>query len=114
MEKCRYIALTDINRGIEIDDIQSLIRLLFYSNDIDIEGLIAVTSCFLKRGARGKHIKVIHESIDAYASVKSNLDQHAEGYPDVENLHSITCCGIPCFGREPGNGFSYGPKVPLH
>lgn len=51
-DKARYIVLTDINRGIEQDDIQSLARLLLYSNDIEIEGLIACTSCFLKHGAK--------------------------------------------------------------
>lgn len=56
MKKPRYIALTDISTAIEVDDRQSLIRLLLYSNEIQIEGLIAVTSCFLKNGAK-KHNK---------------------------------------------------------
>lgn len=54
MNKARYIALTDINPGIELDDVQSMHRLLLYANEIDIEGLVAVTSCFVKRGARKK------------------------------------------------------------
>lgn len=60
-EKCRYIALTDVNPKhfpwTEKDDIQSLIRLLLYSNEIDIEGIVLSSSCFLKHGggARAKN-----------------------------------------------------------
>lgn len=50
-KKARYIVLTDINESrwnshVEIDDIQSLIRLLLYSNDIDLEGIVPCSSCF--------------------------------------------------------------------
>lgn len=49
MEKKRLVVLTDIYRmpddkQSEIDDVESMIRLLLYANDIDIEGLIAVSS----------------------------------------------------------------------
>lgn len=104
--KNRLIVLTDINRGIEIDDIQSLVRLLLYSNEIDIEGLIATTSCFLKRGARQKHKNCILRVIAAYEKVKSNLDVHAEGYPSADYLRSISFCGIPVYGKACGNGFA--------
>lgn len=69
-KKQRLIVLTDINRGIEIDDIQSLVRLLLYSHEIDIEGLIATTSCFLKRGARKRQKGCILRVIAAYEKVK--------------------------------------------
>lgn len=59
--KARYIALTDIYREPEdkqpeIDDVESMCRLLLYSNDIEIEGLIATTSfCYRKGGTeKGK------------------------------------------------------------
>jgi hypothetical protein len=42
----RLIVLTDI--GAEVDDQESLIRLLLYANEIDIEGLVATTSTFLR------------------------------------------------------------------
>ena len=48
----RLIVLTDIERGFEQDDIQSMVRLMLYANEIDIEGLIATTSCFYHDGAR--------------------------------------------------------------
>lgn len=106
MNKARYIALTDINPGIELDDVQSMHRLLLYANEIDIEGLVAVTSCFVKRGARKKQVRMIYRLLDGYEKVKGNLDQHAEGYPDPDYLRSVTCCGIPAFGAGPGDGFA--------
>jgi hypothetical protein len=56
----KYIVLTDINPSrwnplVEKDDIQSLIRLLLYANEIEIAGIIPCTSCFLKRGAGRTH-----------------------------------------------------------
>ena len=105
MTKPRYIALTDISTGIEVDDRQSLIRLLLYSNEIQIEGLIAVTSCFLKRGARRHHENIIHRIIKKYECVRDNLLVHDKDYPSGEYLHSITTRGINKFGRAVGNGF---------
>lgn len=99
------IILTDINRGIEIDDIQSLVRLLLYSNEIDIEGLIATTSCFLKRGARQKQKNCILRVVGAYEKVKPCLDLHADGYPSADRLRSVTCCGVPDYGKGYGKGF---------
>ena len=52
--KQRVIVLTDIEA--DPDDTQSLIRFLLYSNQWDIEGLIATTSIHQKtRVAPGKH-----------------------------------------------------------
>ncbi len=105
MKNARYIALTDISTGIEVDDRQSLIRLLLYSNEIQIEGLIAVTSCFLKRGAKNHNENIIHKIINRYESVRNNLLIHAKGYPSGEYLHSVTARGIDVFGKSVGNGF---------
>jgi len=41
--KSRLIVLTDVEA--DPDDTQSMVRLLLYSNEIDVEGLIATTSC---------------------------------------------------------------------
>ncbi len=101
----RYIALTDISTGIEVDDRQSLIRLLLYSNEIQIEGLIAVTSCFLKNGAKKHNENIIHKIINKYESVRYNLLIHAKGYPSGDYLHSVTARGISAFGKGVGKGF---------
>ncbi len=45
-QKSRVIILTDIEA--DPDDTQSMIRLLLYSNEIDIKGFIATTSVWQK------------------------------------------------------------------
>lgn len=109
-QKERVIVLTDINTDLkqakEQDDVQSLIRLLTYSNEIDIEGIIATTSCWLKKGARENNLKDINNVIDAYEKVKPNLDIHAQDYPTADYLRSISCCGIEDYGEKEGKGFA--------
>lgn len=69
MEKKRLVVLTDIYRmpddkQSEIDDVESMIRLLLYANDIDIEGLIAVSSFCYRKGGTEKERRVILDIID--------------------------------------------------
>ena len=106
MEKCRYVVLTDINPGPEIDDIQSMLRLLLYANEIDLEGLIACSSCFLKRPKVKKNLKLLYSLIDAYEEALPRLKVHAEGWPSAEELRIRCAFGIPVFGRRPGKGFA--------
>jgi hypothetical protein len=40
----RLVVLTDM--GADNDDSQSMVRLLLYANEIDIEGLVATTSTY--------------------------------------------------------------------
>lgn len=109
MEKCRYIALTDVNSSrfpwVEKDDIQSLIRLFLYSNEIDIEGIVLCSSCFLKHGGGKGAKKIVDRILNAYGQVKRNLDCHADGYPPVGELRERVFCGIPAFGKAFNNGF---------
>ena len=84
-EKPRLLVLTDV--GADPDDQQSLVRLLFYANEFDIEGLIASSA-----GTTGKaeqhvtHPELIRELVAAYGQVRDNLLKHAPGYPSVEEL----------------------------
>ena len=105
-DHCRYIAITDINRGSEIDDVQSMIRLLLYSNEIEIEGLIACSSCFLKKPNMASNTAILHRLIDGYGAARMNHLCHAGGWPETECLHSIVSDGIPVFGQGEGNGFA--------
>ena len=43
-EKIRILILTDIEN--EPDDAESLVRFLLYSNQFDVEGIVATTSCW--------------------------------------------------------------------
>jgi hypothetical protein len=93
VDKQRVIVLTDIAN--EPDDQMSMVRLLVYSNEFDIEGLIAGTSTWQRNRVRPD---VIGTLIDAYARVKPNLDTHAKGYPDPAALLGVVAAGQPSFG----------------
>lgn len=99
----------------ELDDNNSLIRLLLYSSDLDIEGLVYASSGYHWKGD-GKGTKwfvpgreyarfgldtcpctswrwadkerFIHDAVDAYAKVYPNLKVHNPNYPAPDNLRS--------------------------
>ncbi|MBC8052414.1 MAG: DUF1593 domain-containing protein [Sphingobacteriaceae bacterium] len=83
-QKPRVIVLTDIEN--EPDDAMSLVRFLTYSNQWDIEGLVATTSVHQQHKLAAWRIR---EILDAYAKVQSNLLQHEPGYPSAKYLHSV-------------------------
>lgn len=115
------LAQTDLKPRIiitadpELDDNNSLIRLLLYSTDLQIEGLIYASSMFHWKGdgkgtkwyvpgreydrfgmnlcpceswrwAKGE--KFIHDIVDAYAKSYPNLIIHNKNYPSPEFLKS--------------------------
>lgn len=78
-DKNRIIVLTDIEN--EPDDAMSLVRFLTYSNQFDVEGLVATTSIHQKREIATWRIL---EILKAYGEVWDNLEKHEQGYPTVE------------------------------
>ena len=94
-EKPRIIVLTDISN--EPDDEESMVRFLVYSNEYDVEGLIATTSVWLQNETRED---LIRRQINAYEQVRPQLLQHAPGFPEAEALRAVTCTGQPGFGME--------------
>jgi len=94
-QKNRVIILTDI--GADPDDSQSMVRLLLYSNVIDIEGLIATTSVWQKTRVQPELIKNI---IQAYGKVQPNLTKHEAGFHDAEALLMIVKQGLPKYGMQ--------------
>ncbi|WP_114751080.1 DUF1593 domain-containing protein [Pleomorphovibrio marinus] len=94
-EKQRVFVLTDITN--EPDDQQSLVRLLVYSNEFDIEGIVATTSTHLRNQTRKDKIE---ELVRNYGKVKPNLEKHAEGFPSMEYLLDITSEHLPLFSME--------------
>lgn len=97
--KPRLIVLTDI--GGDPDDQQSMIRLLLYANEFQIEGLIASASGTigeLKEKVTKPHL--IREIVEAYGKAHPNLIRHAEGYPAADTLLSRIKTGNPIRGRE--------------
>jgi hypothetical protein len=94
-DKVRVVVLTDIAN--EPDDQMSMVRLLVYANEFDIEGLVATTSTWMRDRVRPD---VIRQVIDAYATVQPNLAQHAEGFPAADALRALVSEGQPGFGME--------------
>jgi hypothetical protein len=89
----RLLVLTDVSN--EPDDEESLVRLLVYANEFEIEGLVATTSTWLRTGPRED---LIRRHLGAYAKVVSNLSRHAGGFPSAESLLSVTTTGQGGFG----------------
>lgn len=93
--KNRVVVLTDIAN--EPDDQMSMVRFLVYSNQFDVEGLVASTSTWMRERVRPD---VINAVIDAYAQVKPNLDKHASGFPDPAALKALVASGQTGFGMQ--------------
>lgn len=89
----RVVILTDILN--EPDDSQSLIRALLYSNEIDIQGLVATTSTWQRNAV---HPEELRRLIQAYGQVLPNLRVHAAGYPDSPYLLSTVRSGRASYG----------------
>jgi len=89
----RIIVLTDI--GNEPDDSESMVRFLLYTNEFDVQGLLAVTSTWLRSSV---HPEMIEERVRAYGRVLPNLRKHAVGYPDMETLLTLIKAGRPEYG----------------
>jgi hypothetical protein len=89
----RIIVLSDIEA--DPDDSQSLVRLLLYANEIDIEALIATTSVHMQTQL---HPESIERIIEAYGKVQANLARHAQGYPAAAKLAALVARGQEGYG----------------
>jgi hypothetical protein len=85
----RIVVLTDI--GGDPDDQQSLVRLLLYSNDLDIEGLLATSRMQQGLDARPE---LIEATIAAYGKVQASLQHHSNGYPIADTLLNRVKTGL--------------------
>lgn len=89
----RVIVISDI--GNEPDDQMSLVRFLIYSNQFEVEGLIASTSTWQKAAT---HPETMHKLIEAYGAVRPNLLLHANGWPSAQYLHAQVFSGQSAYG----------------
>jgi hypothetical protein len=98
-DKPRLVVLTDI--GGDPDDAMSMVRLMTYANQIDIEGLIATPT-----GAKNEvNPQRIERIVASYGRVRDNLALHEPGYPTAEQLTSCVAAGLPADGlRGVGEG----------
>lgn len=92
--KNRLIVLTDI--GAEADDTESMVRLMLYSDVIDIQGLIATTSVWRP----SPKPELIREVIRAYGKVHANLLQHDPAFPAADTLQSLVRVGSAEYGMK--------------
>lgn len=93
MQKPRLIVLTDM--WADPDDSMSMVRLMLYANEMDIEGLIATTSVWMKTET---HPEGIRSVIRAYGKARANLLLHEGGYPREDTLLSLVVTGQPGYG----------------
>ncbi len=91
--KPRLVVLTDISN--EPDDEESMVRLLVYANEYDLEGIIATTSVWLRDKIRPERIRA---AVEAYGKVRDNLALHAPGYPPAAHLLAVVKNGSTEYG----------------
>ncbi|MGD0629062.1 MAG: nucleoside hydrolase-like domain-containing protein [Terracidiphilus sp.] len=91
--KPRVIVISDI--GNEPDDQMSLVRLLLYSNELEIEGLIATTSTWQKTAI---HPETMRKLVEAYGQVRPHLLLHAKGWPEAQELMGRIYAGQTAYG----------------
>lgn len=97
-ERPRLAVLTDI--GGDPDDQQSLVRLMVYANEFEIELLLASaagTPGELKEAVTRPDL--IREIVEAYGIVRPNLVRRAANWPAVESLRERIVSGNPRRGR---------------
>lgn len=94
-DRARLVILADM--GHDPDDEQQIMHLLVYANEVEIEGLIAVTGRYFRPNPteRVKDLRpyLFHHFIDGYRLVYPNLQLHASGWPTPDYLHGIVASG---------------------
>ncbi len=89
----RVAIISDI--GNEPDDQMSFVRLLLYSNELDLEAMIASTSTWQKAATHPETMRAI---VKAYGQVRPNLLLHAQGWPTADALEQRIFAGQPAYG----------------
>ncbi len=95
---------TIITTDPELDDLNSLLRMFLYSNEIDIRGLVYSSSQHHYEGDPANGVEpfrwpdptdVFHidEAVNRYEEVYPNLSTHAEGFPTPTELRDMITWG---------------------
>lgn len=84
--KRRVVVMTDIGPEgpADEDDVQSMIRFMLYTNDVDVEALIAT-----RIGDASVRPDYIRNVVNAYGEVHSNLLLHQTDYPPRNYLLNV-------------------------
>ncbi len=94
-KKPRLFVLTDI--GGDPDDQMSMVRLMTYANQLDIEGLVATPQGPNKDKVEPQRIAKI---VNAYGKVRDNLARHETGYPSEKALLKAISISLPIHDME--------------
>ena len=102
----RVIIETDA--GGDPDDEQSLVRFLLYSNDFDVEGIIATRP----RARDGENLNrqrtglgIVRSMIDAYGQCHPKLILHDPRYPTPDALRRVAVAGYGTVRSRSSSGF---------
>lgn len=71
------------------DDVQSMVRFLLYTNEFDVEGLIATSGTFANVANKQNVFDILY----LYEYIQKNIQKHDTRYPTAEQLRSITWQG---------------------
>jgi hypothetical protein len=98
-QKTRIYVTTDISsleEGVaEPDDTQSLVRLLLYANEFEIEG---IASTYSSHG-KAVYLQYLKEVIDIYGKSWENLKRYGD-FPSPEQLLGKLTCGNAALGSK--------------
>lgn len=87
------------------DDIQSMVRFLLYSNEFDVEGLVASSATFANIAKKQNILDVL----ELYDKIDDNLKKHDQRYPTADYLRSITYEGRSgTWGKSVNNNIGKG------
>jgi hypothetical protein len=89
----RVVILADM--GNEPDEEQQIVHLLLHANELEIEGLVAVTGKFLRMAPQPE---LFFKLIGGYAQVVDNLRLHAPDWPDAGALQAVVAAGQRRYG----------------
>ncbi len=88
------------------DDVQSMVRFLLYSNELEVEALIASAGTYANI-ARNQNIL---DLLDVYEQVQPNLSIHDPRYPTADDLRAVTWQGMDgTIGTETFAGGTFKP-----
>jgi hypothetical protein len=93
------------NKLSDPDDVQSMVRFLLYTNEFDVEGLIASAGTFANIAVKQNILDMLKQ----YQYVEKNLRTHDSRYPTTDHLRSITWQGLSgSYGRSPAEIIGQG------
>lgn len=77
------------NKRSDTDDLQSMVRFLLYTNEFEVEGLVASSGTFANVAVKQN----IVDMLNRYDEVDENLRRHDKRYPTAQQLRLLTWQG---------------------